>query len=124
MSIRSNVDRTALNERIRIERRVVAQNPSTGFPSTTWSLVLTCWAKVDGVKASDRRQEPYVAGAEQQSSNDTFWVRSDIPIRAGLTETGFRIVWKGDNYDILDIPSQQLRGRLTPIIARAGLNDG
>lgn len=124
MSIRSNIDRTALNERIRIERRVTTQNSTTGFPSESWQLVTTCWARVDGVKASDRWKEPYLAGAQQEVTDDMFWVRADIPVRFGITEGGFRIVWKGVVYDIKDIPSQQLRGRLTPLVARAGLNNG
>lgn len=34
------------------------------------------------------------------------------------------MVWNGQNYDISDIPNQQLRGRFIALFVRTGLNKG
>lgn len=124
MSIRSNVDAREFDQRVAFERRV--STPSgTGGETVTWtrlgpSITATYWAKVDGAKASG---EPYIADGIRSPADYTFWIRSDVFTRLGLVLTD-RIVWKGANYDISDMPDQQLRGRKISLIARRGLNNG
>lgn len=118
MSIRSNVDARALNERVRFIRKTVDQD-ANGFPTQTETDLGTVWAKVDGLKASER----YVAAGERAVGAVTIWVRSEVVTRLALTAADI-VEWKGQRYDIEDIPDQQLRGRLIAIFAKRGLNEG
>lgn len=126
MSIRSNVDRAALNERVQFMRTTVAQD-ANGFPTETTTSLGTFWAKVDGTKAGERFQDPDVASGVRTVSSYSVWIRSDVFVRIGLT-TADKAVWKkasGDvPMDVLDIPDQQLRGRLIAVVCRTGLNNG
>jgi SPP1 family predicted phage head-tail adaptor len=122
MSIRSNVDARALNERVSIWRRSITQ-AANGDPTTTWEEQVTCWARVDGVKASDRWREPHLADATQQVSDLTIWVRADIVSRFSVAESD-RLTWGARTLDIVDVLDQQLRGRLTALICREGASNG
>lgn len=123
MSIRSNVDARALDQRIAFERRV--ETPTgTGGTTVAWvrlgpSPTALYWARVDGAKAD----EPYIADGIRSEADYTFWVRADVAERLALVLTD-RIVWKGKPFNIADMPDQQLRGRLIAIAARTGLNEG
>jgi len=124
MSIRSNVDAREFDQRVAFERRVTTQT-GTGGETVTWtrlggSPTAMYWAKVDGAKASG---EPYIADGIRSPADYTFWIRADVFARLGLVLTD-RIVWKGENFDISDMPDQQLRGRKIALIARTGLNQG
>lgn len=124
MSIRSNVDAREFDQRVAFERRVSTPT-DTGGETVTWirlgsSPTATYWAKVDGAKASG---EPYIADGIRSPADYTFWIRADVFERLGLVLTD-RIVWKNGNYDISDMPDQQLRGRKISLIARRGLNNG
>jgi head-tail adaptor len=124
MSIRSNVDAREFDQRVAFERRVETAT-GTGGTTVTWtrlggSPTATYWAKVDGAKASG---EPYIADGIRSPADYTFWIRADVFTRLGLVLTD-RIVWKGENFDISDMPDQQLRGRKIALIAQRGLNDG
>lgn len=123
MSIRSNVDARALNERIAIQRVTETQNATTGAITPTWAALVTCWAKVDAEKATDRFKEPLAADAIQSVGLYTVWVRADIKSRFGVKEKD-RIVWRSRTLDIVDVLDQQLRGRLTALICREGLTNG
>jgi SPP1 family predicted phage head-tail adaptor len=123
MSIRSNVDARAFNERITIQRRTVTQHTTTGDPTTTWSDLIVCWAKVDGVKASDRWKEPHLSDATQGVSDLTIWVRADIVQRFGVVESD-RVIWGARVLDVVDVLDQQLRGRMTALICREGVSRG
>lgn len=123
MSIRSNVDARALDQRIAFERRTVTQD-ETGGEVVAWVLLGSSptaqyWASVDGAKAN----EPYVGDGIRSVADYTFWVRADVFARLALVLTD-RIVWKGRPFNILTMPDQQLRGRLIAISANTGLNDG
>lgn len=126
MSIRSNVDRAALNERVAFTRTTVGQD-ANGFPTNTTANLGEFWAKVDGTKAGERFQDPDVASGVRTVSSYTIWIRSEVFVGLGLT-TADKLTWKkkgGDiQMDILDIPDQQMRGRLIAVICRAGLNNG
>jgi len=122
MSIRSNVDRAALNERVAFSRATVTQN-QYGDPVTTWATLGTVWAKVDGTKAGERFQDPELAAGVQTVSSYTVWIRSDVFDRLALTPAD-KLTWHGRVMDILDIPDQQLRGRLIAVICRQGLSNG
>lgn len=122
MSIRSNVDRAALNERVAFARTTVGQD-ANGFPVNTTTNLGEFWAKVDGTKAGERFQDPDVASGVRTVSSYTIWIRSEVFVRLALT-TADKVNWKGQAMDILDIPNQQLRGRLIAVVCRAGLNNG
>lgn len=118
MSIRSNVDARALDQRIEFQRRV--ETPTgTGGTTITWTSLGKRWARVDGAKAS----EPYVSDGIRSPADYTFWIRADVFVRLGLVLSD-RIVWGGQPFNITDMPNQQLRGRLIAISAGTGLNDG
>jgi len=123
MSIRANVDRTRLNERIIWQRKTETQDGTTGRFSTTWTTLIKSWAAVDGEKASNRYSEPHLSAGELSVFEYTIWVRSDIVIRYGLRKAD-RGLWRGRIFDIKDIPDQQLRSRLMCLICRAGENEG
>lgn len=122
MSIRANVDRAALNERVTFTRSSVTQN-AQGDPVSTDATLGTVWARVDGMKAGERFQDPELASGVQTVSSYTVWIRSDVFDRLALT-TADRATWKGRVMDILDIPDQQLRGRLIAVVCREGLIGG
>lgn len=126
MSIRSNVDRAGLDQRVAFLRVTPGQDAG-GFPTGSQRSLGEVWARVDGMKAGDRYQDPDVASGVRTVSSMTVWIRADVFTRLGLT-TADKAVWKkasGDvALDILDIPDQQLRGRLIAVICRAGLNNG
>lgn len=119
MSIRSNVDRGRLDQRVTFWRKTLEQDEITGADEESWSGLVTCWASVDGVPAREAR----AADALQSIQDYTVWIRADILTRYSITQTD-RITWRGKTLDIQGIPDQQLRGRLIAIIARAGVNDG
>lgn len=119
MSIRANVDRAALNERVAFTREAVTQN-EFGDPVVAQASLGTFWARVDGTKAGERFQDPELASGVQTVSSYTVWIRSDVFERLALT-TADKLTWRGKVMDILDIPDQQLRGRLIAVICRQGL---
>jgi head-tail adaptor len=124
MSIRSNVDAREFDQRVAFERRISTLT-GTGGETVVWqrlggSPTAQFWARVDGAKANG---EPYIADGIRSPADYTFWIRADVFERLGLVLTD-RIVWKAQNYDISDMPDQQLRGRKISLIARRGLNDG
>lgn len=120
MSIRSNVDARALDQRVRIDRKVQAQAPN-GEMIVTWESLGEFWASVDGAKATSA--EPATAGGVRSVSDYTVWLRADLYERLNLTLLD-RIFWGGQPYNIADMPNQQLRGRLIALIVRTGDNDG
>jgi head-tail adaptor len=123
MSIRANVDRARLNERVQFQRATDTR-AANGDWSTSWqALGGPCWAAVDGQKASDRNREPDPAGAILTAGEYVIWVRADIVKRKGL-QAKDRALWRGRVFDIKDIPDQQLRGRLMAVICQVGKNDG
>ncbi len=120
MSIRSNVDARRLDQRISIQRRIESKD-SLGAPASTWEERICCPAAVDASLARDAEQN--AADAKRPTSSVTFWIRADIVERFGVVLTD-RVVWKDRNYDIRDMPDQQLRGRRATLIATTGLNQG
>lgn len=121
MSIRSNVDARALDQRIRIERRVNGKDALAG-PTKAWTLVVDrVQARVDGTPV--RKLEPYSGDQQHSVSDTTFWIRADVVERFGVVVTD-RVVWQGKPYDIKDMPNQQLRGRLAALVATTGLTKG
>jgi SPP1 family predicted phage head-tail adaptor len=123
MSISANVDARRLTERVTFRRRSVTQDPTTGDPVTSWTSLGEVWASVDATKASERWQDPHLADATQTVSDMTIWIRADVMQRLQLRESDAAI-WRDRHLDIVDVLDQQLRGRLTAVICREGLNDG
>lgn len=121
MSIRSNVDRGEFDQRIRLERNTITYDASN-YPTPNWGLLIACWARVDATKVNGR-SEPETAGAIQSVGDYRIWVRSDIMKRFSLTVAD-RVVWRGQYFDIKDIPDQQWRGRKIALICQAGQNNG
>ncbi len=117
--IRSNVDRTALDQRIRFERQGQTQDETSGNVTVAWALVIACWAKVDAMPARER----IAAGQLLPVGTYTFWVRADLVKRFGITPT-MRIIWRGRPYAISDCSDQTQRARLTALVATGGLSEG
>lgn len=118
MSVRSNVDRAGLNERISLQRKSVVLEDE-GAHRDVWSELGTCWAKADAIKAGERYRDAKVT----QVDGYTLWIRAEVFQHYGLT-TNDRVEWRGRFLDISDIPDQQLRGRLVALFCVGGLNNG
>lgn len=118
MSVRANVDRSSLNERIEFQRKAAGQD-ADGFPTGGWSSLGTVWCSMDATKANER----FVADGTRSVGAMTCWIRSDVFVRLKLT-AGDRAIWKGKTYDIQDVPDQQLRARLIAVFLETGLNLG
>lgn len=120
MSIRSNVDPRRLDQRITFQRRKdPADQDEAGQPIDEWLPVVECWAAVDAEKASER----ILTSGQRSVAAFIFWIRADVTKRFDIQETD-RIVWRDANYDVTDVLDQQLRGRMTAVLARTGLRDG
>jgi head-tail adaptor len=117
MSIRANVDARRMDQRIAIQRKTSVSDGAGGFTVTWSNLASNVHAAVDGAKATP--SEPNYGGI-RSVSDYTVWIRADVFERLSLT-TVDRVVWNGQNFDIVDMPNQQLRGRLIALIVRAGL---
>lgn len=120
MSIRAKVKAQRLDARITFERNTPVDT-STGGRTDSWSEVVTCWAAVDGAKASS--PEPVVDGGIRTLRDYTIWVRADIITRFSITPLD-RVRYKSRIMNIGDIPDQGLRGNLMAVICKAGLNQG
>lgn len=127
MSVRANVDARRLDQQIWFERKTTTQDPATGDIAVTWNRIGPdrCWCAVDAVKATDRWREPEIAGGQRTISDFTVWVRADVIEQFQITDAD-RAYWLGGRQylDIKDVLHQQRRGRLTPMVVQAGLNDG
>lgn len=117
MSIRSNVDARALDQRITIQSPTRTRTAS-GTIQTSWSTVVTAWACVNAMKANER----FAAAEKHQVNAYTCWVRADVVSRFQVT-TGMRVMWRNIPYDIVDIPDNTDRGRLTALFLQGGLSD-
>lgn len=120
MSIRSNVDATEFDQRVRFDRKVESRDNDGGIKHT-WAPLGTFHARVDGAKASGA--EPSGGDGIRSVSDYTVWIRSDVFTRLNLTVLD-RVFWNGQPFNIADIPNQQLRGRKIALIVRTGENDG
>lgn len=118
MSIRSNVDRGALNERIALHRKTVTQGVE-GEVSETWAELGQVWAKVDAAKAGERFKDATIVAVGAY----TVWIRAEVYRQYGLVPND-RVEWRGRFLDIKAIPDQQLRGRLVALFCDEGLNHG
>jgi head-tail adaptor len=118
MSIRANVDGRRLDQRITLQRKSSVSDGGGGFTVTWANLITNVHAAVDGAKAVEQDH-----GGIRSVSDYTIWIRADVFTRFSLTVLD-RVVWNGQNFNIADMPNQQLRGRLIALIVRTGLNDG
>jgi SPP1 family predicted phage head-tail adaptor len=119
MSIRAHFIGRKLDQRVQFDRLVQMQD-ATGNPVPSWAPKGKCWAAVDGARANG---EPVITNGIRSVSDLTVWVRSEVFKRLALVVTD-RMVWEGRNYDISDIPNQQLRGRFIALLVRTGVNKG
>lgn len=120
MAIVSRREGRSLDQMIRFERLFKVGENDTGSDIEAWRPLVTCYAAVDGTKASER----YVGGEGARSVGDyTVWIRADILTRFKPTPKD-RIVWGARILNIIDIPDQQLRGRFIAVFANSGLNEG
>jgi SPP1 family predicted phage head-tail adaptor len=118
MSIRANVDARRLDQRVTFQRNTPAQD-GAGQPVESWATVIETWASVDGAKAS----ELTAADAVRSRMGYVVWVRADIITRFSITQAD-RVSWNGKYLNIIELPDQQLRGRLMAVVCDSGLNNG
>ena len=119
MSIRSNVDPRKLDQRIVVQSRELTQG-SNGNVTVSWSTVVECWAAVDAQTAKDSMEEPRDAMARRTGSQFTIWIRADVKARF-LIVPDMRVMWRDVAYNIVDVPDQQLRGRMTALLVEGGV---
>jgi head-tail adaptor len=118
VSIRAHASAPRLNARVTFQRAVADANGDI----TGWTeIVRDVHAAVDAAKASSAERE--AAEGTRSVAGYTVWVRSDIPIRFGITVLD-RVVWKGRFLNIRDIPDQGLEGRFIAMFCEAGVNKG
>lgn len=117
MSIRSNVDPRIFDQRVTFQRKIEApQDANSGaLPPNDWTHVATCWACINATKSNER----YLAEQIEAQNDYTVIIRWRDDIDANM-----RIVWKGQNWDIRNIPDQQRRGRLLYLTVQEGINNG
>lgn len=120
MSIRAKVRAQTLDVRVTFERNYPVDT-STGGRTDNWQKVVTCWARVDGAKASS--PEPVVDGGIRTLRDYTVWIRSEIVDRYSITPLD-RVRYKSRIMNIGDMPEQGLKGNLIAVICKAGLNLG
>lgn len=120
MSISSRVRAGDLDDRVRFERNARVDSGSGGFVDD-WRLLVNCYARVDGAKASSL--EPAADGGIRTPRDYTVWIRADIFTRYAITPLD-RVRWRSRIMNIADIPDQGLRGKLIAVICRAGMNQG
>lgn len=120
MSIRAKLRAQSLDDRVTFERKTAVRSASGGM-ADTWAPIITCYARVDGAKASS--PEPVSDGGIRTPRDYTVWIRSDILARYSLTPLD-RVNWRGRLMNIADIPDQGLRGQLIAVLCRAGMNKG
>jgi hypothetical protein len=86
MSIRARVNPRVLDQRVRFERLAEPTPSASGEPAASWGHLCTCWAKVDGGKASGLRLQikrvvrtavVEASGAEAESALSGLRRRSD-----------------------------------------------
>lgn len=82
-----------LDQRVTIQRAVNTTG-SGGGVTKTWATVATVWAHV----ISQRGDESFRAAAERARHTVKVLVR----YRAGVTPA-MRLVWNGQNYDVVDV---------------------
>lgn len=121
MSIRARVNPRTLDQRVAFERlRDPPLRSATGDVLVTWDPLVTCWARVDGAKATG---EPRVGEQTLSVRDYVVWVRADVFVSAAL-RVADRARWNGRILDVVDIPDQGMRGRLIAVIGRDGASQG
>lgn len=118
MSVRANVDARSLDQRVTIERDYGTQDASGDVPPN-WQTLVSCHARVDGAKAG----EANITDGIKSRLGYTVWVRADIVTRMNVTQKD-RIRWNSKLLNIVDLPDQQLRGRLMALMCDSGVNAG
>lgn len=119
MSIRSNVDRGGLDQRVQFSRNAVTGDGAEAVKDDWSDLGGEVWARVDAMKAGERFKDASISTVDAY----TVWIRAEVYSDLGLVQRD-RMTWKGRHFDIKDIPDQQLRGRLIAIFVQGGLNNG
>jgi SPP1 family predicted phage head-tail adaptor len=123
MSIRSNVDGRRLDQRVTFQAKVEVQDDEGGLVDSWVDVVTNCPAAVDATPLAIARAEPNLVNGIRSLSEYTIWIRADVKERFGITVV-HRAIWRGQPYNIADIPDQQLRGRLVALIVSTGRNAG
>lgn len=118
MSIRAYDNPRERDQWVVVERNTPLRQPQ-GSEKADWQKLAGAFMRVDGAKAG----EPFVADGVRTVRGYTFWAPAVFITRHCVT-TADRLRWNGRVFDITDLPDQQVRGRLMPVLANAGLNAG
>jgi head-tail adaptor len=127
MSIRARINPRVLDQRVRFERLAEpATRSASGEPAAAWGHLCTCWAKVDGGKASG--PEPYVGDQTLSVRDYVVWIRAEVFTQFRI-RVADRLLWQrqgGDDVvlNVADIPDQGLRGRLIAVFCSDGRTQG
>lgn len=89
------MDVAALNERIKFQKQT-ASTDAKGNHTNAWADYYSCFATIGGEGGGEQA----AAGMIVEHSDVSFTVRYCTETMA-VTSTGYRIVWRGDIYDII-----------------------
>ena len=120
MSILTNLDSRRLDQRVTFQSKTYAQSSGSGAMDPVWTDYCTVWAAVDGMLANKRDFGEEIRGGQELSAGRyTVWIRwrSDL-------NTNMRMVWNGQNFDVVGIPNNQRRGRYISVYVATGVNEG
>jgi SPP1 family predicted phage head-tail adaptor len=120
MSLRGHIDPRQFDQRVTFDRLYQTRS-ATGAMVPDWVPLVTCWAKVDGAKATSA--EPRIADQTLTVRDYIVWVRAEVHTQFTLSPLD-RVRWKAHTFNISDIPDQGLRGRVIGVVCRAGKNEG
>jgi head-tail adaptor len=126
VSIRARVNPRTLDQRVRFERLAEPTRSASGEPLADWRHLCTCWAKVDGGKASG--PEPYIGDQTLSPRDYVVWIRAEVFTQFRI-RVADRLLWQrqgGDDVvlNVSDIPDQGLRGRLIAVFCADGRTQG
>lgn len=109
----------ALGQRIRLQQRSVAQDP-TGGQLATWTDVATVWAEV--VPLSGR--ELIAAQAVASETSHQITMRWQPAFADPKTVAALRVVFNGRHFNINAAINEDERNRTLTLLVSEGVNDG
>ena len=98
-----------LRHPIKVLELTSAQDPNSGAPIETWSVVSSCWGKVEGVSGTAF----IAAAAEQRETNIKVTV-----YQQNINPLGTRLEIDGQQYKIEAVLPQNIPALMTMMVSR------
>ena len=109
----------ALGQRITLQQRTVAQDP-TGGQLATWSDVATVWAEVTPLSG----RELIAAQAVASETSHQVTMRWQPAFADSKTVAAMRVVYNGRHFNITAAINDDERNRTLVLLVSEGVNDG